>query len=215
MPRAKQRTPELRAHVLQVALRIVEVEGLAALTARRVADDAGTSLPAVYELFGDKAGVVRAVFFEGFRLLRQRFDALEAVRDPRAALVDALRAVRQFCRDHRALAEVMFSRPFAAFAPGQEERDAGAATRGFIVGRVRRAVDAGLLRGDATDIAHVLLALVQGLALQESAGWLGSSRASVERRWQLAVASLLSGLAPARARTTRTSSARRPRSGAR
>ena len=31
---------------------------------------AQTSTPAVYELFGDKAGLVREVFFEGFRLLR-------------------------------------------------------------------------------------------------------------------------------------------------
>jgi hypothetical protein len=32
--------------------------------------------------------------------------------------------------------------------------------------------------------------------MQESAGWLGSSKASVNRRWELAVNALLAGLRP-------------------
>jgi AcrR family transcriptional regulator len=88
----------------------------------------------------------------------------------------------------------MFSRPFADFDPGPAELDAGAATREFLVGRVRRCIDAGIIDGDQADIAHALLALAQGLAMQESAGWLGSSRASVNRRWDLAVHALLAGL---------------------
>jgi hypothetical protein len=34
-------------------------------------------------------------------------------------------------------------------------------------------------------------------AIQEAAGWLGSSRASMDRRWDLAVRALLAGLAVA------------------
>jgi DNA-directed RNA polymerase specialized sigma24 family protein len=51
------------------------------------------------------------------------------------------------------------------------------------------------LRGDETDIAHVLLALVQGLALAENAHRLGRSHGSVDRRWELALRALLDGLA--------------------
>ena len=69
MPRAKQRTPELRDHLLEVAIATLSEEGIARFTTRRVAERAGTSVPAVYELFDDKAGLVRAMFFEGFRLL--------------------------------------------------------------------------------------------------------------------------------------------------
>jgi hypothetical protein len=64
------------------------------------------------------------------------------------------------------------------------------------VERVRRCRQAGLFRGDDTDVAHVLLALVQGLSAQEGAGWLGTSRASRDRRWDLAIGALLDGLAP-------------------
>ncbi|HEX9040597.1 MAG TPA: hypothetical protein VF838_06155 [Trebonia sp.] len=44
-------------------------------------------------------------------------------------------------------------------------------TREFIVHRVRRCIVAGIIDGDQADIAHGLLALARGLAMQESAGW--------------------------------------------
>ena len=47
---------------------------------------------------------------------------------------------------------------------------------------------------DPTDIAHVLIGLALGLAAQESAGWLGASQASIDRRWYLGAEVLLHGL---------------------
>ena len=194
MPRAKQRTPHLRQHVLQVAIALLESDGVAQFTARRIAQEADTSMPAVYELFGDKAGLVREVFFEGFRLLRTHFDTLDESGDTRADLLATLWALRTFIGDNPVLAVVMFGQPFADFDPGPAESKAGSSTREFIVGRIRRCIEQGVLVGDPTDIAHVLLALVQGLAAQEDAGWLGSSKASRERRWTLALEALLAGL---------------------
>jgi hypothetical protein len=89
----------------------------------------------------------------------------------------------------------MFSRPFADFDPGPAERKAGDMVRLFIVGRVRACLDAGIIAGDEADIAHVLVSMTQGLVATEAAGWLGSSRASIERRWDLAVQAVLDGLA--------------------
>ena len=196
MPRAKQRTGQLREYIVQVAVAMLAADGVGGLTTRKVAEQAQTSPPAVYELFGDKAGLVREVFFEGFRLLGDCFGSLRESGDPRADLLRGVQAFRIFARDNPALAQVMFSRPFTDFDPGPAELEAGAATREFIVHRVRRCIDAGIIDGDQTDIAHGLLALAQGLATQEAAGWLGSSRTSVNRRWNLAVHALLAGLAP-------------------
>lgn len=199
MPRAKQRTPELRDHILQVAVATLGDDGTAGFTTRHVAGRAGTSTTAVYELFGDKAGLLRAVFFEGFRLLRARLDELaddDDHDDPVAGLLATLQAVRRFVREHPVLADLMFSRPFADFDPGPDELEAGVAVRVLIVDQVQHGIDAGRLRGNATDIAHVLLALVQGLAAQESAGWLGTSAASVDRRWNLGLRAAIAGLRP-------------------
>jgi AcrR family transcriptional regulator len=196
VPRAKQRTQQLRDHVLHVAVSTLAAEGVTGFTTRKVAQQAETSTPAVYELFGDKAGLVREVFFEGFRLLRRHFDECAESGDPRADLAGVIDAFRGFARGNPVLTEVMFSRPFADFDPGPEEHAAGSAVREFIVGRVGRCTDAGILGGEDTDIAHVLVALAQGLAAQESAGWLGTSEASRDRRWDLAIRAVLDGLSP-------------------
>ncbi len=194
MPRTKQRTHELRAHILDVSVAMLDREGVAGFTTRNVAHEADTSTPAVYELFGDKAGLVREMFFEGFRLLRRRFDSIEDSHDPRTDLVRVIETFRRFLRENPVLADVMFSRPFAAFDPGPAELRAGSAVREFIVARVRRCVDAGIVTGDETDIAHALVALAQGLAAQEAAGWLGTSQLAVDRRWDLAIRAMLDGL---------------------
>jgi AcrR family transcriptional regulator len=173
---------------------MLAAEGVAGFTTRKVAERAQTSTPAVYELFGDKAGLVREMFFAGFRLLGRRLAGLAESGDPRADLVGVVEVFRAFVRANPVLAELMFSRPFADFDPGPAELAAGAAVRDFIVGRVRRCTAAGILTGDDTDIAHVLVALAQGLAAQETAGWLGTSSASVHRRWDLAVRAMLDGL---------------------
>jgi AcrR family transcriptional regulator len=196
VPRAKQRTEQLRDHVLQVAVGTLAADGITGFTTRKVAQRADTSTPAVYELFGDKAGLVREVFFEGFRLLRRHFDQLEESGDPRGDLIAVIEAFREFARANPVLTEVMFARPFADFDPGPAELEAGRAVREFIVAHVRRCTSAGILGGGDTDIAHVLLALAQGLAAQENGGWLGTSPASRDRRWKLAIHAVLDGLEP-------------------
>ncbi|MGA8253982.1 MAG: TetR/AcrR family transcriptional regulator, partial [Mycobacterium sp.] len=194
MPRPKQRTPELRDRVLQVAVSTLNEDGLSGFTTRRVAEQAGTSVPAVYELFQDKSGLLRAVFFEGFRMLSRRLLTVPETDD---AVTDVQRLIpvfRRFCLDYPALARVMFSRPFQDFEPGPEEL-ASPSVREIFVGRIKRCTDAGLLTGDPVDIAHVLLALAQGLAVQEGGRWLGKSKASVNRRWHVGVTGILRGFA--------------------
>lgn len=191
MPRPKLRTPELRDRVLAAALDLLAAEGTDGFTTRTVARQADTSPPAIYELFGDRAGLVREMFYEGFRRLGERLATLEPGDDCRRDLDDVVAAVRAFARENTVLFAVMFARPFADFEPGPQEVAAAMTVRRCVTDRVRRCVDAGLLRGDATDLAHVVLALVQGLWAQEAAGWLGRSRASIDRRWTVAIDVLL------------------------
>lgn len=195
MPKPKQRTPALREQVLATALDLLAAEGVPALTARRLAQEAGTSPAAVYELFGDKAGVVRALFFAGFAQLGEALGASDEGADPLERLVALAQRYRRFIVEHPALATVMFSRPFASFDPAPEESAAGAAVRERLVGAVREAIAAGALHGDPTDVAHACVALVHGLAAAEAARRLGSSPAAIERRWDVAIRALLRGFA--------------------
>jgi AcrR family transcriptional regulator len=181
--------------VVTVALSLLEREGVSGFTTRTLAREATTSTPAVYELFGDKTGVVRELFFEGFGLLRGCLDNLIDSDDPRADLVRLMEIYRSFIKGNPVLAQVMFSRPFSDFEPSESEVQAGSSVRVFIVERVRRCTETGALRGDATDIAHVLVALVLGLVAAENAKRLGTTQSSVDRRWSLALDAVLDGFA--------------------
>ena len=195
MPRPKQRTPELRDHVLKVAVSTLNEDGLSGFTTRRVAERAGTSVPAVYELFDDKSGLVRAVFFEGFRMLGRRLLAVPETDDAVADVHGLIPVFRRFCLDYPALARVMFSRPFQDFDPGPEELAMSPSVHRLILPTKISRTDAGLLTGDPVDIAHVLLALAQGLAVQEGGRWLGKSKVSVSRRREVGVTGILRGFA--------------------
>jgi AcrR family transcriptional regulator len=196
VPRPKQRTPELAERVLQASLHLLANEGAGALTARRLAEEAATSPAAIYELFGDKVGVLRAMFFSGFERLAEELGQPDTdPDDPIGALLELALRYRTFVVTHPALTAVMFSRPFASFDPTPEEQAAGAAVRGRIVTAVQAAIHAKRLRGDATDISHAFVALIHGLAAAESSHRLGRSDAAVARRWDVAVDALLTGFA--------------------
>ncbi|MHB8233676.1 MAG: TetR/AcrR family transcriptional regulator [Solirubrobacteraceae bacterium] len=194
MPRRKLRTPELKQRLRDAAVEVLARRGPGGLTTRGVASVAETSTPAVYELFGDKAGLVREVFFEGFRLLHRQLAATPTTEDPVMDLRALGFAYRVFIDEHPQLALVMFSRPFSDFDPETSEIEAGGSVRALIVGRVQRCIDVGEIAGDATDVAHALVALIQGLAAAESSRRLGTSRQSVDRRWDLAIDAMLAGL---------------------
>jgi AcrR family transcriptional regulator len=196
MPPAKRRTAALKERLLLGAVDLLADAGASGFTARSLAARADTSAPAVYELFGDKSGVVRAVYFEGFRLLAAGLREVTETDDAVADLRVLAATYRRFVVGRRELAEVMFSRPFSDFSPGADELQATSSVRVCIVERVRRCVEAGAFVGDETDLAHVFVALVQGLAFAEAAGRLGTSRASVDRRWRAALEALFAGFAP-------------------
>jgi AcrR family transcriptional regulator len=145
-------------------------------------------------LFGDKGGLIRELFFEGFRLLGRHLEAFVETGDPRADVIQVVELYRSFIRENGVLSEVMFAHPFKDFEASRSELRAAAAVRSFVVERVRRCIEAGLMHGDEDDIALVLITLTEGLAVAEGADRLGASRKSVDRRWALAVDAVLDGL---------------------
>jgi AcrR family transcriptional regulator len=196
MPRRKLRTPELKQRLRDAAVEVLAREGPGGFTTRGVAGAAETSTPAVYELFGDKAGLVREVFFEGFRVLRWELAATPETEDPVADLGALAVVYRAFINESPQLARVMFSRPFSDFDPGPSELEASGSVRILVVSRVQRCIDAGKIEGDATDVAHGLVALIQGLAEAEISRRLGTNQESVDRRWKLAIDGMLAGQRP-------------------
>ncbi|HEY2791720.1 MAG TPA: TetR/AcrR family transcriptional regulator [Micromonosporaceae bacterium] len=194
MPRIKQRTGALRERGIAGALAVLQEQGAAGLTTRTVARRAEASVPAIYEVFGDKAGLIREIFFHGFRTLGEDLSTAAPTDDPLADLRRLCMRFRRFVVANPALAQIMFARPFTDFEPTAADNRAGAAVSGIFVQRVTAAVDAGLLAGDPTDVAHVVFAFVEGLAAAEGAHRLGGSGRAIDRRWRLGLDTLLKGL---------------------
>src|SRR4051812_50122740 len=85
MPAVKSpaRTEDVAARLVDEAGRILSSDGAAALSLRRLATATGTSTMAVYTRFGDKQGLLAAVYRAGFvRLGEAMTAAVEAVADP-------------------------------------------------------------------------------------------------------------------------------------
>lgn len=181
---------------------VLAEEGVGGLTTRTVARRAAASVPAIYEVFGDKAGLIREVFLEGFRMLGDQLSEIAPTADPIEQLERVCQCFRQFVLANPVLAQVMFSRPFVDFDPTREDNEAGLRVSRVFVRHARAAVDAGVLAGDPIDIAHLFFAFTEGMASAESANRLGGSKQSVDRRWRLGLNALVHGLAPASATAT-------------
>lgn len=194
MARPKTRNDEVQAQLLASALDLLNEGGPAAIRARKVADAAGTSTGALYELFGDKAGLVRALFAEGFSLLEKRESALAATADPRSNLVDLLACTRQFALENPMLHDLMAGRPFEDFDPRDEDL---AVARSMYRRHLR--FMSHFLESAGSDLsprlaAEVVVATHRGLIAGELAGTLGRSKKSRDHKYQAAVDIVLCGL---------------------
>lgn len=89
-----------RKRVLAVASRILDESGIEGLTIRRLARESGFTPPAIYALFGDKAGLVVALIDCGFRDLLDRVRNIERSDDAMLYARRAFRELVQFGRDH-------------------------------------------------------------------------------------------------------------------
>ena len=167
--------PDLRDQVLQAAMAFIEEEGVEGFTTRR--------RRAVVHV---DARCLRAVRRQGRPGPRGLLRGLPAAgRGPRGLRAGRGSAGRPR-RSPPGLPALLPPEPGAGpghvlppvpgLRPGQGGAAAGRAVRERFVGLVQRAIDAGLIAGGVTDVAHVLLATAQGVAAVEVAGWLGTSR---------------------------------------
>jgi len=214
MGRPKLHGDQTAEALLDQAERIVETEGLEALTVRRVADDTGTTTRAVYSVFGSKDGLIVALGVRAFELLRTRVSDLPTTDDPAADLVEAgVEVFRRFTVEHPSLFRIgvqWSTLPEPELAVGF--RDTAWEALANLEERVARLDADGVLGGrtvrDATREFH---ALCEGLAAIELRCMLPDGEE--ERIWRDALGTLVRGFAipPADSRPSPRRTAARPR----
>jgi AcrR family transcriptional regulator len=146
--RGRTRAVDVEAVLLDAAHRLLESDGVEALTVRRVATEAGVAPMGIYHRFGGKDGLAEALFVDGNRLLAEALRDVE-VGDALGELRDGCRQYRQFALAHPALYSVMFERAVPGFEPSPEALKSCTMSFVVLVDSVRRAQAAGVLRAGA------------------------------------------------------------------
>ena len=193
MGRPREHGEGTRKTLLEAAERLLTESGIAAVTVRSVADQAGTTTRAVYALFGSKEGLIQALAARGFDLVLERLDSLPLTGDPvEDFLTAAISGFRGFAIDHPDLFRLVFigglGMPY-----GAETATAQSTSLGRLVERVERLRAAGLLGGHRVDDVVLMCdALCTGLANREVCGQSDPSQA--ERVWREALTALVAGL---------------------
>ena len=101
---------DLREALLDACLRLLETEGLAAVSLRRVAREAGVSTGAPYHHFADRAALLAALSTRGFEMLHARLSAVRAAAGgtPLDTLAAMAAAYVGFAREHGVHFRLMF-----------------------------------------------------------------------------------------------------------
>ena len=98
-----------KAHIVNVARRIAELDGWSSVTVRRLAEEIAFSQPVLYAHFGSREGIVSAVAVEGFQELGLTLEKAREQLDPHDAMQALAEAYLQFAAASPALYEAMFS----------------------------------------------------------------------------------------------------------
>ncbi|WP_019876784.1 TetR/AcrR family transcriptional regulator [Sporichthya polymorpha] len=164
---APQRTPssDVGTSLLRAADDVLRRDGLAGVTVRAVAAEAGVAPMGVYSRFGSKDGLVDAL------LIRAIEDFQAAVGrnsepDPRERLMAGGRRFREWALANRQHYEAIF---LARIGLGSDEvAEASMRAFGELLARVEYAMDGGVLaRADITEVAQQIWDAVHGAVALE------------------------------------------------
>lgn len=165
------------------------------MTLRRLADEAGTTTRAVYSLFGDKDGLLRALFTIAAETMRRHHEAVPVdPDDPTREFPPLALAYRAAAREQPALYDLWFGRVTPDMKLSEE--DAALAYRSFerVLNTIRRCIDTGRFpEREPMQIGLELFGLVHGLASLELRGFFPDD-AIARVSWVDGVSALVRGI---------------------
>ena len=200
-----QRKDPVREDLVEAGIRLLAEQGTGALVMRRVAAAAGVSTMCVYSRFGDKAGLLDAVYQAGFDRLEKAMAAVIGSGPLERAMNLAL-VYRSFAMANPALYSLMFER-VVGFNPSTEVQTAAlGAASSLMVETMGEAIETGMVDSDSpTTAAYILWTAVHGTVGLELAreshhpvpGWLIDVPEDGEKMFREVIETTLRGMSPA------------------
>ncbi|MFC7623497.1 TetR/AcrR family transcriptional regulator [Microlunatus sp. GCM10028923] len=150
----------LRSELIDACARLVETEGVGAVSLRRVAREAGVSPGAPYHHFPDRAALLSAICAQGFELLADRLTAATSdAGEPPDAVARAVAAYVAFARERPGHFQLMFRPELSEPEKHPAVREAGDTALAVLTDLVDQ-----LGVADPRALAMALWALSHGLA---------------------------------------------------
>ena len=180
MPRAALTQPEIEAfrdEIIRAASRLFAERGYEAVTMRSLAAELGCSPMTPYRYFDGKAEIFAMVKADAYRRFADAEEGAAATAaDPAARLTVLARAYVDFALAEPDAYRIMFELAQAADDAYPEVQAQAHRAWAALRDAVGAAVAAGLIAGDADDVAHLYWAQVHGLVALHLAGKLTLGR---------------------------------------
>ena len=138
----------VRTELIEAAIRLLADQGTEALVLRRVASAAHVSTMCVYSRFGDKVGLINAVYTAGFERLAMALTTVEHRRDPLRRIMELGLAYRRFAVANPALYSLMFERVVGFDPPSQLRSEVLESTFSLVFDAVRQAREEGTIEAE-------------------------------------------------------------------
>lgn len=171
--RRLRRRRETVQEILDTALDVMAVEGVAALSMAEVARRVGVRPPSLYQYFPSKMAIYDALFERG---MREAVEVLEPHRaglseDPRRAILAGQQATVAWAMSNPVLAQLLYWRPVPGFEPTPQAFEPALQQLEILRTALRAAVDAGQLSPAAAGEEGIALytALMSGVISQQLA----------------------------------------------
>jgi AcrR family transcriptional regulator len=205
---------DVRDQLVEAGMRVLERDGMAALSARKLAAETGTSTMAVYTHFGGMTGLIDAIAGETFVRFTAALTEVEQTDDPVADFFVMGVHYREFALANPQRYQMMFGTSADSLdrhhadltvTGSASDRAEFAVSFEALLEVVRRMIGAGRIRDDgASVVAGRLWCLTHGAVLLEIAGFFGHAGHGVTEILAPITVDVLVGMGDDRKRTNQS-----------
>jgi len=205
---------DVRAQLVEAGMRVLERDGMAALSARKLAAETGTSTMAVYTHFGGMTGLIDAIAGEAFVRFTAALTEVEQTDDPVADFFVMGVRYREFALANPQRYQMMFGTSADSLdrhhadltvTGSASDRAEFAVSFEALLEVVRRMIGAGRIRDDgASVVAGRLWCITHGAVLLEIAGFFGHEGHGVTEILAPITVDVLVGMGDDRKRTNQS-----------
>ncbi len=161
-----------RIALLEIAIGLLEQNGAAGLSMRRIAEQAGCSTTMLYTLFGGKEELANALYLEGFRRLESALQKVHYSK-PFDQILALNMMYRVFALENPMFYSIMFERPIPEFQVSQSSRLQAWQSMLPLQTAITKAIEQGILQTtNAENLAMQLWMTTHGVVSLELAGYM-------------------------------------------